>query len=68
VPLAAALLCIPFALASVAIEGVIARWTLADLPEDRVRRWAWVANAGTYGMLFLAALIWLVVSLVRGHL
>jgi len=68
VPLAAALLCVPFALASVAIEGVIAGWTLAELPRARVRRWAWVANAGTYGLLFVAALIWLVVSLVRGHL
>lgn len=52
VPAAAFTLCIPFFLASVWIEGGVARLMLhSTYPDARCRRWAWSANAVTYGAL-----------------
>jgi hypothetical protein len=52
VPAAALALCVPFFLASVGTERLIAGWTLRSKhPQARIGRWAWTANAVTYGAI-----------------
>lgn len=53
VPAAAAFLCIPFFLMSVAIEAEAACRFLRDRDAKAIRRWAWLANGLTYGLIWI---------------
>lgn len=53
IPTAAAFLCIPFFLMSVAIEDEAARRFLRDRDAKAIRRWAWWANGLTYALIWI---------------
>jgi hypothetical protein len=59
VPIAAATLCVPFFLMSVGCEYLVARRFFERTEHRRILRWAWLANAASYGMVevVLAAMV-----------
>jgi len=57
VPTAAVVLTIPFYLISVAIEAMVARWTLPAELRAQTYRWMWRANAASYLFLCVAVCV-----------
>jgi hypothetical protein len=57
VPLAMAILCVPFFFASVFVERWVARRFLRCLGTLEVGRWSWVANLWSYGAITVALII-----------
>ncbi len=51
--LAALVLCVPFFFVSVFMERAIVARMRRDLPQAAVRRWSWIANGTTYGLIVL---------------
>jgi len=57
IPTALALLCVPFLLTSVWLEGKIARKMVSTVTTADIRRWAWCANLLSYGGIIITLLI-----------
>ena len=53
---AGASLCVPFFLASVASEALVARRFLPIADRPRAWRWAWIGNASSYGIIVILLL------------
>jgi len=66
-PLASAILCVPFFFASVFIESRVARRILPDGFKDQSTRWAWRANLLSYSPIVatLLACAWLFAFVIR---
>jgi len=65
VPTAALLLLISFFFVSVWIENLVARRLIPTQTPEAILHWAWSANAATYLLLIMLALVWLGHSIVE---
>lgn len=62
---AAMILCVPFFLMSVAVEGWLVRKGVETPIRERVWRWAWQANLLSYGLIELVLGVMLILALRR---
>ncbi len=53
IPAAAAALCVPFFFMSVAVEYLVARYSVPPEQRRAVGAWAWLANLASYGLIWL---------------
>lgn len=63
---AAMVLCVPFFLVSVWTERLVAKRMEPGLDAGTLKRWAWLANAASYGLIVLGLAVGLVFALVKG--
>lgn len=65
IPTAAMVLLVPFFFASVFVERLVFHRFVSSQP-DLARRWSWLANAASYGLLLVALAVMLVVAIIQG--